>query len=71
MLKPGNEKLTLVIRPIYLDKEYPASGEYSISPSIVRGTPSVSRTNVKRINTLNVIRPSTLVTAKKKVAITE
>lgn len=70
-IKPDTDKLTLVIRPIYLDKEYSTDGDYYISPALVKGTPSIARTNIKRINTLNVIRPSILVTAKKKVVVTE
>ncbi|OQA16918.1 MAG: hypothetical protein BWY64_02377 [bacterium ADurb.Bin363] len=69
LIKPVGDRLSLVLREVVLDSEYPSAPEFSIPPTLMRGDASLSRTNIKRVNTINVIRPSVLQTAKKRITV--
>ncbi len=72
LIKPfgyNEDKLTLVIRNVVLDGEYPSYPDFNVPVSLIRGDVKPQRTDIKRINTINVMRPSIMQTTRKKVVV--
>jgi len=65
------DRLGLVIRRRPIEDEFPSVGKFVLRESTLKEKLSISSSNVDRINTINVIRPSVVRTAYKQVITTE